>query len=171
MTKIEKAYARLGKLVFKTAWKFSKKYRRDPEEEIANANAIFVDAFKRFNPKRQTLESWLVYKITMELTGILRNELRREKLLSRIEADFEGMEDVEIRTFDMVEFLEELGADAQQVVRLVFDTPKHVEKYIKRLGGPTPRNMRRALRRELKKSGWGENRISRTFNQIGKAIA
>lgn len=174
MTKIERAYARLGKLVFSTAFKFAAKYRlndTEKEEAIANANWLFVNAVRKYDKTRAKLEGWIVYKLTQELTGILRKELRRGSLLKRVERDFEEMSAEEYRSFDLIDFFDSLDEDGQIVINLVFDTPKDVIRHARKLGDVSdPYNLRAAIRRRLRRDGWSRRRVERTFQLISEKL-
>lgn len=132
----------------------------DAEEAESESLVLFVNAYHEYDVSRGVpWETWLRMQIGRKLLTSRGKEVRREKILPRVEYDLEERE--EQTGFDLDLFCEPLSKDAELVVRLVFKlyTPKLDPKQIKRL-----------LEEQSQKLGWSKARTNRAFTEVKKQL-
>lgn len=123
--------------------------QNDYDELFAEANYLFVVAYRTFDPEKEVPFSRYLYNTVRNgLLTVLRGATRRGKLLPRAELRLESIEAV-AKEFDMDSFLESLSHDGLLAVVGAFEYED-----------------KKRLTESLKNTGWTRERIKSAFDEI-----
>ena len=174
--------------VIAAATKFVEEYGGDLDEAVADAMYHYIEAFDSYKEFGGTSSfgGWVSYLVYHRLLDTHKKKMRRLKLAPTVplqeeeewrEGDDEVVNEpeglaVDDKPFNLNLFLMGLSNDAASVVQMVFDTPKVLEKDIrKRPGGANPYNIRIALRVYLRRVvEWSKERVQSVFSEIQEAL-
>lgn len=154
--------------VERVARRFARKYHRDPEETIAEANYHFVEAVRTFDGSTGTTVGQRIgFLIERRLLDTLRMELDDQALLKRVDMPLELATSGTTAEFDADEFKSDLSDDARAVVELILETPQELFDQLRSDKKPSPASVRRCLGRYLKNSlGWAASQVREAFNEL-----
>lgn len=162
----EETYLDVQDLLRKQVWDLVKAYGGDFDELMAEANFLFVEAYRGYRgevPFSVWIRNWVRWALTdqirIKLSHQQRYEVVDEHLLTKTYS-----------AWTPKSLLEELSEDAAMIVRLVLDTPSEIAIVVSGKGGQ-PRNFRSTIRSYLGSIGWSAQHISETFDEIRRVLA
>lgn len=166
MTAIEETYQDVEQLIYKLTYAHIRKYGRDFDEALSDANMGFLAAYERFDhAKAQFITFCYYYVYWYLLNGHNKPHGSTEKKTQfNRSMKLDGamlMAVVKDTGFDVGMFARDLSGDAQALIRLALDLPrvKH------------PVKLRRGLLRDLQhRLGWTAARCIETFKEIREAL-
>lgn len=142
---------------------FKRKYGRDEEESLSELNVAFVEAYDKYDPDRGSFQDCVYFMGYKRLLEKERLAARRNKKLHRTDCEMGTLHSP--TDFNVVDFMDELSADAQRVVRLTLQTPRTLLEELEERGS-NPKTFRSVLRAHLIFLGWTRDRVCETFNEI-----
>lgn len=159
---VETTYTSTARFVTNRVVKFHSQHGGDFSELLSRAGVHFMRAYQSYDPAKGAFTTWLGRKIWY---GLLDD--RRQEAIERSRSPVTCWENVPDRqeeppAWDSETFLTRLSRDARAVVRLV------LAETFASLGvnGNSPDTIREGLRDYLRKRGWKEHRIEKTFREI-----
>lgn len=170
---LAETYADVSEVIDKVVLAFVRKYGGDYHDLRADANMLFMEAFRGFDPDRSSFRTWVQFRVSKGLLEQLRKQMVRSNLSRRVNLDVSRMQAREQKTFDLEEFTEQLSADAVVIARLVLRTPQPIAA--KMLDGKTKANemadliMERVLDVVLQ-SGWTLSRVMRAVSELRAVV-
>lgn len=127
------------------------------DEAMAIGNLAFVYATKHYDSRKGAFPPRLITCITQHFRAIRRRENRLKRSLCRT-VPLDSLKGLAAEdSFDLAQFLLELGQDATYMVTLYLGIP--YERF-------RPNTLRRKATKILQKEGWDEERISRVHQEI-----
>jgi DNA-directed RNA polymerase specialized sigma24 family protein len=183
---ITETYLEVEKLIFDTVHRFIRLYGGDFEEYVAESNVVYMKVYEAFDPERGAFSTLLVTSIWNRLIDVSydRSEAMKVHGASLDAAKDDGgslaemVADHRPANFNLEEFASDLTEDAKSVLRMVLKSPKefgpHLSDMIEEVAmgkGGENRNWRSTIRNYLWEVGWSVERISKTFSEIGAALA
>ena len=170
---VTEVYEDVRGLVEARARRFAHRYRRDPDDAVADANLIFVELYHSHDPARSDLRQRLAYKIPLMLAEPVRQDNDRNAGLPRV-----AFNDATVGAapapppFDREGFESELTDDARVVLGLLLETPADLLAAMRSARVPGPGSIRDCLRRYLSDTlGWAWNRVAESFEEIREALS
>lgn len=156
------------KTLWEVVWNFWYRYEGDVEELKARANYFFIEADEAYDKKKTKgkYSSWIYYYVWWNL----HNSLFRRKakpLFEGLPEDCRTLYKKSKRSF--YELMEDLGADAKTMVRIVLDDPEGLTK-LDLQNGFSACQTRVHIKNYCKKLGWTHRRIKETFKEIRRII-
>jgi hypothetical protein len=197
---VTEVYEDLRPLIRDTARKFADRYNQDREECLAEANLIFLNAYRTYDPARGRLEPRVCRVIWMRLLDKLRQKAaryqrrlegalspRRAGLTERdlaaharpgasgrvdVYSDLGGVPSYDVPDFDREDFYGEVSPDGETVVRLFLECPEPIRILLLETPTPSePATFRRVVRRYLETArGWTAKRIGSAFREVAAAL-
>jgi hypothetical protein len=170
---MEDTYQDVEKLILRVARSFVRRYGGDLEITIADAMYHFVQAYESFDG-RGNFEGWCGYVIHKGLLDSLKKELKRKANVSMCYLEDLAYDPSSTPAyFDVDDFIEGLPPDGEELVVMVFETPKPVRRKVKRLGGWEPRNIRKAIKSYVTGPivGWSRRRTALAFKKVAEALS
>lgn len=163
------AYEVARPTVEKTAGRFARKYRRDFEETLAEANYLFVRAFLSFRPGGN-LDRRVRFLVWHGLMDLLRAEIRRHIPAAPL-TPHDSIPDRRAY-FDRAGFESGLSDDARALAELVLDPHPELDAEIRSSGCPGPWSERNCLVRHARRRwGWSPGRVRRAFAEIDEELS
>lgn len=137
-------YENVENLLNHFVWKFVAKYGGDFDELKSEANVAYMRAYHSFkNGEGCKFSSYVGTCVYRHLLDLSSKKMRGPRLRSL--TDKEGYQRDVADDVNDCSYLEELSADARQLVKLVIDTPEDLKEAIVGKGGQ-PRNYRSAIK-------------------------
>ncbi len=138
------------------------KYGGDRQELLSAAYEAFVKAHQTYEEGREaTLITWVRFHVWR---GLLELQRIRPMIYSPHLSQRPDLR----HHFDIARFLNELSQEAREVISLVLAPPLEVMVGSERQQRGS--QIRKALIRFLKQTGWCSRRINETFNEIREAL-
>ena len=154
------------------ARRFARRFCRDAEEAIADANLTFCEAYHTHDPARSELGQRLNYLIPRELYEPIRLEGERNARLPRAELSPAVAAPAAPAPFDAEEWAadNDVGDDSLAVIRLLLESPAELADALR--PEMPPGEVRRCLCRYLIDTlGWARARVTETFREIAEALS
>ena len=155
MSEIETAYDGVVNLLRDCVYKLQRKTGyTDTDELMSEANWAFLQAYKKYDPKKGALTTYLWIKVTGHLLtfyGKRVQEMAREKEVSKSLPNPER--------FNFRNFLFELSEDAKILTTLSLEPPLSKRK-----------SKKETIVTYLKDCGWSVFRIRRVFQEVQEAL-
>jgi DNA-directed RNA polymerase specialized sigma subunit len=148
------------------------------QELVAEGNLVFVEALRSYDESHGVkFSTWLYKGVTQRFLNLRNaNYLRKGRQAEDPEFSVMSTGENSTRTANFRASLMDLGRDAAEVVKIVFDTPAELIESIKEeVIGKKKRNSSswgnytvtlRALKGYLIRSGWTNSRINKATKEI-----
>jgi DNA-directed RNA polymerase specialized sigma24 family protein len=158
---VNETFADMEKLIYHTIHQFIKRYGGSFDEMAELIGPMFMTAYTHYDKRKGKFTTCLRWVIWKQLLDYKRNEIKRTRAVVYTELDPEQHQAP--RMFNVTEFMDELSDDAKTVVRMVFDTPWAFYDQ-------DPKRIRFVLRLVLGQLEWSPARISRSFQDVRRAL-
>ena len=169
-SKCERAYLAVRPTIFGVCAGFARKYGGDIEDLVSQAHYHFMMIYYTHDPARGSFEADVQYRLHKRLLETHETESNRKRILNAVPATEENISVSSPAYFDFGLFMEGLSEEAAEIVRLVFNPQPDVDLAIVERGGPTPHNMRGAIREYLSDMQWTVQQIRGSFREIREAL-
>ncbi len=126
---MEDSYKSVQNLIYRTCWKFQRKYGGDFHEWLSDANMIFMEAITIHNDK-SSLVTWLYYKLHWGLYDVLRKKSREQKNGHMV--SFEDLKACDVSPEDLfasptadtfMHLIQHVGESSRELWGLILDPP------------------------------------------------
>ncbi len=166
---LTEAYQDVKEVIQQAVFYFARKYGGDYEELLGEANLLFVEAYQRHKEDKANFKVWVKYFITKQLLERLRTKLYKKARCKQVFKDLANIKAPQ-PDFNLSDFIDELPADAAEVVKLIFYSPPDIDLSVQQRGGYTPHRFKLALMEYLSDLGWGVEQILSVFTSIKEAL-
>lgn len=145
-------------LIRRIAWSYTNTTGLDIDDLFSVAAIGYVEALNTYNPEKSNFSTWAWIKMSNELNNFLLKESKQDQdnAVSKEPINPE-------QEFSFKETIQSLSQEAQQVCKMIFDSPA---EYISH----TPKLSRGKIKDELRKKGWSWNSIWRSFKEIKSVL-
>jgi hypothetical protein len=166
---LTETYEDIKKFLYQICHSFSAKYNIPFDELKSEANYAFAKACNKYNPaKHKTkLITWAGFVTTMRLRTYVKKGFKHRNLLE-IKEEICGTED---HNSFLLEFLSDLGTEAQTVVKLLVESNSDMQIILKSNNAQTRKQVIHSLREHLMDLGWSNVEIVSTFHEIRMALS
>lgn len=141
----------------KAVCSFRRRYGGDPEDLLSLAGQLFMKAYDSYCPERGEFGAWVAVVVRQGLRDAHVKEAHRRRLLRRV-GEGELHKAHARRCWTLEVFTDEMTPDAVTAVMIAVDWCDC---------GETHHANRCRVVKILRKRGWDDERINRTFNEVG----
>lgn len=163
---VSEKYADVELLIYKTIHDFIRIYGGNFDELLGESHLMFMTAVRRYD-NRSSFPTYVRWVVWHGLHELLRRTIRHSGKVTYMELDPNAF--AAPPAFNLNELAESLSSDAQEVLRLVMDTPRELMKSIERRKG-TGIAYRSVIRQYLVAIGWSPKRITNSFRELQEAL-
>lgn len=171
-TALEWTYLDSRQIIDQVVGRFVRNWGGDFEELRAEANTIFVAAWRNWGGEEKHGTPWptfLKFWVYMVLMDQMRANLRRKKAMNPVGGDAPEWLSV-VHDFEPGYFTDHLSEDAKALIGIVLDMPTEVVRVAENKGGEW-RNYRSSIRAYVKRSGWAASRVAKAFGELCEALS
>ena len=158
MTSVETRYEESRGLIYNTAYKFWLLYGGELDEYSSVGHLAFMKAINTYEEGRVKFTTWLRITIWQQL-----NDHKDSEWVARKYRATDMKTEVSYPPF--LDMLDELDADARELVHIILETPMELQRLIESEGN-TMRAVKPALVVHMKEQGWSGARTGRAFKTI-----
>jgi len=166
---LTETYYDVEKLIYDICWKFKGIYGGDFEELAAEANLAYIKAFNKFDGSKGKFSTWLHFTIWKRLLNFRVNfthPVRYGRTIEYVEMIHPASMVHENTEHRFVDLLDEVKADAQEIINLFLDIPEVVQVRAIEKGGRA-QNLRTSMKEYARHTlGWTHARIRETFQEL-----
>lgn len=142
-------------LIRKIAWSYVHTTGLEFEELFSVAALGYTKALNSFNPNKSCFSTWAWTNMSHELNDFLSKE-PKDDLINKESINPE-------QEYSFKESIQSLSQEAQQVCKMVFESPA---EYISH----APKLSRGKIKDELRSEGWSWSQIWRSFKEIKSTL-
>lgn len=175
-TTADQGYAMVRDLIFDQVYKFQRRYGGDRDDLAGEAHVAFMKGHQQYmrgtTPSGDAIEHSYAVEIRrwvwFEMFDAMRLRVDRKSRAKMMPLGDYDAPSPEL-DFNVMDFVEDLSADARVAARMVLGPPAEVAATAAAKGG-TPRNFRSTVRAYLADWGWKPARINAAFDEITEAL-
>ncbi len=139
-------------LIRKIAWSYARTTGLEFEELFSVAAIGYTEALNSFDPSKSCFSTWAWINMSHQLNDFLLKQ-PTDDLIDKKEPSSPEQE------FSFKESIQSLSQEAQQVCKMIFESPA---EYISH----APKLSRGKIKDELREKGWSWSQIWRSFKEI-----
>jgi len=155
-------------LIIHTVQRFNRRFRGDFDEQVCEANYVFMAVYDRYDDNRGSFTSLLVRSIWNRLTDVSVIE-RRKSIKTEGGESTTFVANRSVSSFSITDFMDTVSDDARILVQLIVEAPAELAE-VATGKGDTPCNWRSSLREYLRQRGWGRDRINSGMAEVKAAL-
>lgn len=147
-------------MLYKLAWSYHNTTGLDIEDLKSEANIAFITACNTHNPEKAKLSTWIWKNVQYHLNAYIK------KYIVEFEPLYDEIPDTDNRIEARENFnacIENMSQEAQQIVRIVLDSPGEFFEL-------SSRYARGILFRKLREMGWSWSSIWDSFREIKTSL-
>jgi hypothetical protein len=170
----EESYRDVEHVIKATVQRFVGRYGGNYDDLLADANTAYMLGYRATLEGRNNspdfateIKRWVWFELFDAYR--VRSQYRRKDKVVVKQDEYIELLPSRRRTFDMVEFLDELSEDAKLAAALVLETPAELAAAARARGGGD-HNLRCLIRAYLRGRGWSPARINASFDEIRVAL-
>jgi len=165
----EEDYEKHKRMIHERAWSWHRTSRFDFDELLAQANLIYCEARKSFDPEAGTkFSTWLYKRLNHGLGTHVRHLVRKAlPLMQAVPLDFDlETPATQDRNVSLFSRLAEISEEARHVAALIIHAPAEVFGMV----APLPHKMRTTVRRHLQDQGMSLKKSRKVLRELRAAV-